>query len=401
MTNDVVVKATGLPPSEAIRFLRQKVNVPTERWGELEGEAHARSFAVAGATSNAVVQDFRKAVEKALIEGTTLEAFQKEFDSIKKRRGWEHTGTPGWRAEIIYSTNLSTAYSAGQYRQMTTPEALEMFPYWRYRHNTCQHPRILHQAWDGMILPADDPWWNTHFPPNGWRCHCTVEPVSRRMLRKRNWEVSEAPPLDPRPWRNPATGKTVMVPKGIDPGFDNNPGQIWLESERQQAASRLSPVTTIIGKPVEEVPASMRQGMQKSQIGKLLDDGNGIVEAGTAPKVVIQELKAESDGVLLSDESLGKNRRNHPELTKEEYEAIPQMLHRPAVITDAGPGHARVYAQHGKLLYRIVVKTTRNRKENFLMSFHPVSFADARRQIQSRGLLWGELPVEKDNGNGR
>ncbi|MCW4589402.1 phage head morphogenesis protein [Gluconacetobacter entanii] len=129
MADGVVAMAARLPPSDAIRFLRQKVNVPTERWGELEGEAHARSFAIAGAASDALLADFRKAMEKALIDGTTLEAFQKEFDSIKKRRGWDHTGTPGWRAEIIYSTNVSTAYSAGQYRQMTTPDALEMFPY--------------------------------------------------------------------------------------------------------------------------------------------------------------------------------------------------------------------------------------------------------------------------------
>ncbi|MCP1217121.1 phage minor head protein [Acetobacter orientalis] len=45
-------------------------------------------------------------------------------------------------------------------------------------------------AWDGMILPANDPWWNTHYPPNGWQCHCTVEPVSRRDLKRYNWTVA-------------------------------------------------------------------------------------------------------------------------------------------------------------------------------------------------------------------
>lgn len=397
MADGVVALAARLPPSDAIRFLRQKVNVPTERWGELEGEAHARSFAIAGAASDALLADFRKAMEKALIDGTTLEAFQKEFDSIKKRRGWDHTGTPGWRAEIIYSTNVSTAYSAGQYRQMTTPDALEMFPYWRYRHNTCQHPRAEHLAWDGIILPADDPWWNTHFTPNGWRCHCTIEPVSRRMMRKNNWQVSEAPPLDPRPWRNPATGKTVMVPKGIDPGFDNNPGKIWMENERRLAATRLSPVKTVLGRPVDSIPAGMRQGVQKAQIGKLLEDkAHGIIEAATAPKPLMDALETKSDSILLSDETLGKQRRHHPELTAEEYEAIPRMLAQPDAILDSGENHVLVMSQYKKLLYRLVVKATRDRTTNFLQSFHSVSFEDARRLLRSRRLLWGELPPEPD-----
>ncbi|NTV80668.1 MAG: hypothetical protein HGA24_04505, partial [Candidatus Aminicenantes bacterium] len=34
--------------------------------------------------------------------------------------------------------------------------------------------RPLHRAWNGTILPVDHAWWKTHFPPNGWRCRCTV-----------------------------------------------------------------------------------------------------------------------------------------------------------------------------------------------------------------------------------
>ncbi len=126
--------------------------MPSKRWGELEAEAHGTQFAVAGATSKALLDDFRVALNKALVDGTTLTDFRKDFDSIVQRHGWSYNGSPGWRSAIIYETNLASAYAAGRYREMTTPEALDLFPYWRYRHHTCQHPRPDHVAWDGNIM---------------------------------------------------------------------------------------------------------------------------------------------------------------------------------------------------------------------------------------------------------
>ena len=31
-----------------------------------------------------------------------------------------------------------------------------------------------------MTLPVSDPWWQTHRPPNGYRCRCRVVSVTQR-----------------------------------------------------------------------------------------------------------------------------------------------------------------------------------------------------------------------------
>ena len=49
-------------------------------------------------------------------------------------------------------------------------------------HGNPVRPRPQHVAWSGLVLSCDDPFWDTHFPPNGWRCTCGVEAVSREEL---------------------------------------------------------------------------------------------------------------------------------------------------------------------------------------------------------------------------
>lgn len=224
-----------LPFREAIDFYRGKLQLPSAGWTDIWQQQHSQAFVIAGASHDALVEDFYNAVRKAQEEGTGYEAFRKDFDTITAKHGWAHTGTPGWRSKIIYDTNITQAYNAGRYQQMQAVKHLR--PYWEYRHTPGEHPRLTHLAWDGLILPADDPWWSTHFPQNGWGCKCRVNSLSR-VEASLKWDAAGKAGPDQAPeieWEEKTVGKlgsqprTVRVPKGIDPGFAYNPGQAWLE----------------------------------------------------------------------------------------------------------------------------------------------------------------------------
>ena len=256
-------EAIGLPFDEAIDYFRQKVRLPTAHWDDLWKEAHARGFMVAGAANDALLSDFQQAIQKAISHGTTLAELRRDFDRIVKTHGWEHTGTPGWRAQIIYETNLSMAYSAGRYAQQTDPDVLKHFPYWQYRHSGSRHPRLMHLAWDGLTLAADDPWWDTHYPPNGWHCGCRVSIVSRGGLRRMGKDRPDtAPPLVTKPWTNKRTGEVTQVAAGIDPGFDYNPGKAWKQGRAADLPVRapaMRPVGTPVPQPTDRQLAELRK----------------------------------------------------------------------------------------------------------------------------------------------
>lgn len=222
----VETKYGSLPFKEAIKFFRQKLNIPTRRWNDLWKEMHDRGFMVAGAMKDDLLADFRKAVDKAISEGTTLAEFRKDFDNIIEKHGWGYKGGRNWRSRVIYETNMRTAYSAGRYRQMTDPDILQMRPYWEYRHGDSRNPRELHLTWDGKVLRADDPWWNTHWPPNGWGCKCKVFALSERDLKRLGKTGPDTAPDDGiYEWTDKKTGKTHTIPNGIDPGWDYNVGK--------------------------------------------------------------------------------------------------------------------------------------------------------------------------------
>jgi hypothetical protein len=218
----------------AAEYFRQKLNLPTLRWDDLWQGQHARAFVVAGATRDALLKDLREAVRAAIEDGIAFETFRKQFEEIVARNKW--TGWTGestdagraWRARIIYKTNLRTSHAAGRYRQMTDPAVVAHMPYWQYRHNTLINPREEHQGWNGLVLRWDDPWWQTHYPPNGWGCNCDVRPLSERQLRKLGKTKPDAAPGpgdgDPPPewaynvgeaaWGKPVADEIVRSARG-------------------------------------------------------------------------------------------------------------------------------------------------------------------------------------------
>jgi len=218
------VEAFATDPVEAIDFLRRKLNVPTQRWTDLWQEQHSVAFMVAGAQETALVEDFHKAINRAIAEGRTLADFRKDFDSIVDEHGWNYNGSRNWRSKVIYETNMRTAYAAGRWEQIQRVKKSR--PYLRYVAVMDNRTREEHAAWHDTVLPVDDPFWQTHFPPNGWNCRCTVQSLSASDVDRLGLAVSEAPAVEmvERTVRTADGERAFMVPKGIDPGFAYRPG---------------------------------------------------------------------------------------------------------------------------------------------------------------------------------
>ena len=216
----------NLPFSEQISFFRNKLNLSTERWDDILHQAHDRAFIVAGAAKADLLDDLRLAVDKSIAEGKSLKWFRSHFNQIVQKHGWEGwTGSEtkagrDWRTRVIYQTNLSTSYAAGRYQQLTDPELLKIRPNWKYVHNdSVRHPRPLHVAWSGTVLPADDEWWDAHFPPNGFGCRCRITAVGADQY------AGNPAPDNGDYIHIDKKGQKHTLPAGVDYGFGYTPGK--------------------------------------------------------------------------------------------------------------------------------------------------------------------------------
>lgn len=220
----------SVPFTKAIEFLTKKLRLPTRFSSDLRGQANAKAFTVAGALKTDLLKDLHEAVNAAIQNGETIGDFRKRFDKIVQDHGWNYRGKRGWRTRVIYDTNMRTARMAGKWQQFQRLKKRR--PFLIYKTVGDERVRPEHAQWNNTVLPIDDPFWDTHYPPNGWGCRCTVRSASQRDLDRQDLSVTDRPPLNPQPRVNTRTGEVLgEVPAGIDTGWDYNVGKAWLGPE--------------------------------------------------------------------------------------------------------------------------------------------------------------------------
>ena len=226
-----------LPMEEAKAFWNDKIQIGAGQYAKLSAEARSRAFAISGIAKGDELNTVFTALQKGIDRGDSFGKFKKECGDIFERRGW--VGKRAWRIDNIYRTNIQTAYNVGRYKQLK--EESSVFPYWQYDAVNDRRTRPTHLAMDGRVWPADHPVWNTWYPPNGYRCRCSVIGLTRGKVERKNITVEKEDIterlIEPV---SPVSGEKMpgrqMLP---DIGFEHNPGKVYWEQFSQVIIDRL------------------------------------------------------------------------------------------------------------------------------------------------------------------
>lgn len=229
-------------PKDAVAaFQKRGLLQPSYAWQDVWQQEHGRAFAVAGVQRLDILQIFQDEIGAAIKDGTSLRDFSDSILPKLTAKGWwgdievkdPETGQTrittfdDRRLKLIYDVNMRQAFAAGRWQRIE--DTKKRFPFIIYWTMEDEHVRASHRPWDALVLPVDDPWWDTHFPPNGWGCRCYAHAIDQKgidKLRKAGVKIrTTAPPTDWVTYVNPRTGEIQPIPRGIDPGFAYNPGK--------------------------------------------------------------------------------------------------------------------------------------------------------------------------------
>lgn len=441
--------ACKLKPKDAIKYFESKGFNISWDWYDTWQEAHAKAFTVAKMTQLDLLQDTKKIVQKALDEGWTEQQFIKEATPILKARGWwgkeiiqNKDGSEkmiqkgsAHRLKTIYKTNIQTSYMAGRYKQQL--ENIDIEPYWQYVAVLDSRTRPEHRELHGKIFKYDDKFWDYFYPPNGWGCRCRVRAFDKDHLEKNKLkpensdgklstsykviskETGEARQVGAFKTTD-LSGKTIKVK--TDAGWSYNVGkaafQPDLESYDYDVATQY--VKGIVTGPPFELFSKQAQDKAAWAINTVKADNINIRETrdlavkhmrknisrnerglfhyvATLNQEKKTLIKANKQAVKLSLDSFIKNYINHPEITPDEYRLIPEIVDKTELLIYSNAKNEQIFcfADKGNY-YKTTIKTTGNKDENYLQSFHPISAKGIKKDKKRKGIkvIFDKLPLE-------
>lgn len=188
-TPDYIKMQFKKPPAKALESLEAKGDkmVVTQSWKDLSSEAHRQAFTVAKVTSADLLQEIYDHMMNCVKNNKSVDEFINTMQPRLKEAGW--TGASPHRLKIIFNTNLHIAQAKHKFNQMKFLGDKGYRPYWEYLPSTAEEPDPLHKEFYHLVLPYDDEFWDTYYPPSRFGCQCGVRALTEAQVKRKGIEV--------------------------------------------------------------------------------------------------------------------------------------------------------------------------------------------------------------------
>lgn len=173
--------AFDVAPEQAIAYFKAKGLKPSFSYADMLDYQHDQAFTVAKMMDIDMLGQVRASLDSAMANGTPFKEWADTITPTLQSGGWwgrkqvidplsgqeivAQLGSP-WRLETIFRTNMQTAYAAGAWQEIVAQK--DEAPLLMYDAVDDFRTRPLHASWDRKVVAVDSPWWQTHYPPNGY-----------------------------------------------------------------------------------------------------------------------------------------------------------------------------------------------------------------------------------------
>lgn len=160
---------------EAMQYAQARKIILPDEFYSLDLRTRQFASTVGFLSSLEQIETVMKAVNKSIADGST-------FNDFKKLVAENEITLPESYLDNVFRTNIQSAYAHGRWQQQQRNKAAR--PYLMYSAIDDSRVRPTHLAMNRIIRHIDDPFWLIWYPPNGFRCRCTVIALTEAQALK-------------------------------------------------------------------------------------------------------------------------------------------------------------------------------------------------------------------------
>lgn len=176
---------------EAIAYaLNREVVLPDDYYLRMTPIQRQQAVSIAGLAQTEQIKHVMGLVNEQLVDGGTFADFQKAV-----KAGDIDINLPKHRLDNIFRTNIQGAYGRGRWYQQQQNK--DERPYLMRDGINDSRQRPAHKILDGIIRPIDDPFWQTHYAPDGYRCRCIMRSLTKAQAEAKGITVDDNLPNVP------------------------------------------------------------------------------------------------------------------------------------------------------------------------------------------------------------
>lgn len=226
--------------------------------------------------------------------------------------------------------------------------------------------RDTHKILNGKVFKIDDKFWDTHYPPNGWGCRCTVRTLDKSQAKKTG--ISKREKIKKVQRINEKTGEVYQGIKGIDTGWDYNVG-------REDIYGKINAVYRDVDPVIGNMLLKKLVTNKAVLTGWIAQPTRQFLPVSKLPVDIKTALKSDNDLLMLSNDTLRKQIKKHTDLTTDDFGKIQDVLKSGTVIQ--GRGDSLDVIQNG---YFLSIKKTK-KDEILINSFHKIDVIKSDKKI--------------------
>lgn len=173
----------AMPFEEALAFFRSKRVMSDAEFNDIRDKYKSGGFIARGLAVERLREVARESIEQLLAQDVSRGDVIRQIRDAELSLGIAPASSD--YLDNVIRTNVASAYGAGRFAAVTSPEVMALRPYVQFRTAGDSRVRSSHASLNGLVFQNGSELAGRYAPPLFYRCRCGTVSLSQRQFEQR------------------------------------------------------------------------------------------------------------------------------------------------------------------------------------------------------------------------